>query len=684
MSKGFLLCFLFLAIICNGQESDPVIDSLVGRLYNEDNDSLRADLCLQLGHNYHDVDNGEALKYADLALSVGQSEKLSTIQGRAHRLKGSIYHSTAEYELALENFLAAAKIFETYGPEGELGDSYLSIGSLYYSLILYDKSIDFYNKALEIYRKTNDKASQAIVLNNIGTCHIQLGDFKNATRFMNEALKLYEELNDDNGIASIWINLGNIYSKQDQLDEAKSNYMKALKIFTEMGDDMYAELVCHLNIANLLNKQGKEQEAINYLQKCEELSQKLGDKNLLSMTYLMYSESYAGKKDYKTSNEYLIKYTDLKDTLYNDGLVEQLAEMSQKYESEKKQREIELLEEKNKNSEQKNKIQELENRQQKQDLERSGYAIVFSCSGLILLLVLALLLINRNNIRKRANLLLTQQKEEILEKSIIIEQKNKDITDSIVYAKRIQAAILPSARLVKECLADSFILYKPKDIVAGDFYWMEKKEDTILFAAADCTGHGVPGAMVSVICNNGLNRSVREHNLIDPGKILDKTREIVIQEFDKSDDNDVKDGMDISLCTLSPVQKNGSAQSPATLVSWAGANNPIWIIRKGLQEVYEIKPDKQPIGKYADAKSFTSHKIELNKGDSFYILTDGFQDQFGGEKGKKFKSSNLKALLLSIQNEAMEMQKELLDKAFENWKGPLEQVDDVCVIGIRI
>ena len=254
----------------------------------------------------------------------------------------------------------------------------------------------------------------------------------------------------------------------------------------------------------------------------------------------------------------------------------------------------------------------------------------------------------------------------------IVEERNREILDSISYAKRIQAAILPPFKLVKEYLENSFILYKPKDIVAGDFYWIEHKDGKILFAAADCTGHGVPGAMVSVICNNGLNRSVREFGLTDPGEILDKTREIILQEFEKSED-EVRDGMDIALCSLDGRK-----------LRYAGANNPLWIIKKGGDTVVEIRPDKQPIGAYEITNSFTTHEVELAEGDTIYIFSDGYADQFGGEKGKKFKAANFKRLLLSIQNESMERQREITNEAFESWKGSIEQVDDVCLIGVRV
>ena len=252
----------------------------------------------------------------------------------------------------------------------------------------------------------------------------------------------------------------------------------------------------------------------------------------------------------------------------------------------------------------------------------------------------------------------------------IVEHRNIEITDSIKYAKRIQSAILPPDTLIREHLMNSFILYKPKDVVSGDFYWIEPTDNGIFFAAADCTGHGVPGAMVSVICNGALNRSVREFRLSAPGEILNKTRELVIKEFEKSEE-EVQDGMDIALCKL----KN-------TPLFYSGANNPLWIIRDS--ELIETKADKQPIGRYDKNAPFTTHTIELQKGDSIYIFSDGYSDQFGGEKGKKFKSKAFRQLLLSIQDKTMEDQRILIDEAFETWRGNLEQIDDVCVIGVRI
>lgn len=277
------------------------------------------------------------------------------------------------------------------------------------------------------------------------------------------------------------------------------------------------------------------------------------------------------------------------------------------------------------------------------------------------------------------NLVLRKKAEDLLAIAHSeLKEKNQEIVDSINYAKRIQSAILPSDKLFHELLPNAFVLYRPKDIVAGDFYWLEQKNGTVFFAAADCTGHGVPGAMVSVLCNGALNRSVREFGLTDPGKILDKTRALVIQEFEKSEE-EVKDGMDIALIAL-----ERSLDSKSVHLKFAGAHNPLWIIRQGTEQIEEIKADKQPVGKFELATDFTSHTIELNAGDTFYIFSDGFADQFGGEKGKKFKSANFKKLLLSQQHLSMPEQQAKLEKAFMDWKGNFEQLDDLCIIGVKI
>lgn len=294
--------------------------------------------------------------------------------------------------------------------------------------------------------------------------------------------------------------------------------------------------------------------------------------------------------------------------------------------------------------------------------------------GFLGILLLTFLIMRSHNKQVKSQKLLKQKNEDISFKNKLISHKNKEILDSINYAKRIQSAILPTEKLVKSYLDNSFVLYLPKDIVAGDFYWMEHLGDEILFAAADCTGHGVPGAMVSVMCHNALNRSVKEFQLNNPADILNKTRELVLEEFAQSDD-EMNDGMDISLCALNRKTKE---------LKWAGANNPLWIISEGNETIFEIKPDKQPVGRHRRQDDFTPHELKLRKGDIIYIFTDGLQDQFGGPNGKKFKPARLRKLFIRIHKLPLHQQREEIKKELSEWKNIHEQVDDICIIGVKV
>lgn len=287
--------------------------------------------------------------------------------------------------------------------------------------------------------------------------------------------------------------------------------------------------------------------------------------------------------------------------------------------------------------------------------------------GVILLIALILIPYVRKILREDA-----LQKRMIVQQKNMIEQKNKDITDSINYAKRIQEAILPADSFMNHFFNKNFALYLPKDIVAGDFYWMQELDDKVMIAVADCTGHGVPGAMVSVVCHNALNRAVREFGLSNANLILDKTTELVIEAFEAKDQS-IRDGMDITLCVFDKDLKT---------ISYAGAYNSLYVVRNG--ELLEFKADKQPIGKYADFKPFTEYVVETEPGDKIYMSTDGYPDQFGGEDGKKMKTKNFKKLLIKYAGLNIEEQKLSLKNEFTKWKGDYEQLDDVCVVGIEI
>jgi tetratricopeptide (TPR) repeat protein len=591
----------------------------------------------------------QALAYYNAGLKIAEELSDKSFQATFLGNIGIVYANQSDYPKALEYYFKTLKIDEELGDKRGIATNLGNIGTVYNSQSDYAKALEYYFKALKINEELGDKIGIASWLINIGIVYHQQSENPQALEYYFKALKIAEELRNKRIVAISLGNIGAVYSYQSEYLQALEYYFKALQIAEELGDKRSMAALLG-NIGNIYRKTGKFKESEKYLKQALALSDSLGTLHIIRDVESFLSQLYDTLGQYKLSLIHYKKYIASRDTIDNDDKRKQINFLANKYEWEKKEAVM-------KEQQEKERALFLAN-------QRRNKIILYSVlSGLALVLVFSFFIYRSLRITKK-------QKHIIEEQKHVVEEKNKEITDSIRYAKRIQNAILPPDKVVKESLKESFILYMPKDIVAGDFYWLDNKNNTVLFAAADCTGHGVPGAMVSVVCNNGLNRSVREHGITEPGKILDKTREIVVAEFEKSEE-DVKDGMDISLCAL-----NGNQ------LKWAGANNPLWIIRNG--ELIEYAPNKQPIGKVDKPTTFTTHHIELQQGDKIYIFSDGYADQFGGEKGKKFKAANLKKLLLSIQNESMEQQKIILQQTFNQWKANLEQVDDVLVIGVSV
>ncbi|MBL1231913.1 MAG: SpoIIE family protein phosphatase [Flavobacteriales bacterium] len=590
-----------------------------------------------------------------------------------------------DFQQGIDYALQSAKEAKAINYNKGLSKAYNTLGTIYADLGMYNEALKYYNLTIEINKEYNLKDGMASAYANIANIHAHLQNFKTAKEYFllsnNEfkALdridskvktdlslsKVYKSLNQEDSAeyyldeafksikkkeANIHL-LANVFLYKAQNELAKNNYAETL-LYLQDAEEKFTKVNSPYDLFQVYNiygelyyQQKKYNLAIKYYTEGLDKYSKNSTVTLKSDVYKGLSNSYLAIGNFAQAHAYQSKHMLITDSINKENSNNRLLAMENAFKNERSQLELDNL----KNI---NKLQEAEI--EKQNTQKIAMAI-----GFFLMLLLAFFIFRSYKQKKKSNLLL--------------EEKNKEITDSITYAKRIQNAILPSDTTVKEYLPNNFVLYLPKDIIAGDFYWLERKDDNILFAAADCTGHGVPGAMVSVVCNNALNRTVREYGLTNPAEILNKTREIVVQEFEKSDE-DVKDGMDISLCCL---DLSGSY----AILQWAGANNPLWIIRK--HELIEVKPNKQPIGKTDNPLSFTTHEIQLQKGDTIYVFTDGFADQFGGPKGKKFMYKPFKELLLSIQNKTMEEQKIVLEQHFENWRGSLEQVDDVCVIGVR-
>ena len=439
----------------------------------------------------------------------------------------------------------------------------------------------------------------------------RLKDYEQALSYFNRSIDLYRQIDYKIGTAVALHNIGLVYFEKNEISKAEKYGLESIQVAQQVGYPEYIKRAANL-LCKVYQKQNKWKQAFD-----------------MNNLYITMRDSVNNEKTKANILKQEIQYTyDKQKALDNKEHEKQLA-----VEQEQKQ---------------KQKIISL-----------------FIGIGLLLVIMFAVFIVNRLKITKQQKLIIEHQKH-------IVDEKNKEVTDSINYAKRIQEAILPTPAEMNKHLKNGFVLYLPKDIVAGDFYWMEVIGDLVIFAAADCTGHGVPGAMVSVVCNGALNRSVREYKLTEPAQILNKTRELVIETFEKSN-TDVKDGMDIALCSLNLNSKE---------LQYAGANNPLYIVRDN--ELIEIKADKQPIGKHEGAKPFTNHQIALQYHDALYIFTDGITDQFGGPKGKKFMHKPLKEMLLSIQTVSMDEQKTLIENRFKDWKGNLDQVDDICMVAVKI
>jgi serine phosphatase RsbU (regulator of sigma subunit)/tetratricopeptide (TPR) repeat protein len=588
------------------------------------------------------------------AKKLNLSDEIAEAKGNI----GAIHVNLGNFKLALENLFEALKINEKANNQERMCANYGNIGVVYDYQGESKKAINYYKKALNLSQILNLKSYQVNYLGNLGVVYMFMDSLETALNYFTTSLKINEEIKNLDGQAADLSNIGTLFSIQGDHIQAKNYFLKAYEI-VKLTNNKYNEAIFLSNIGTEYYNLKDYANSEKYILESNELAHKINALEIVKSNYFALYELFEKKGDFKKALENHQKYIELKDKIYNEEATKAGIEKELEFEYEKKATADSI-------SFAKEKIIQHEKLMAK---KKQQYFLV---TILLIAVFFSYFIYKRYKLTQKQKEIIKLQKDNVELINEELNTKNREILESITYAKRIQSAILPQPKLVKEYLSDSFILYKPKDIVAGDFYWFENVEDTILFAAADCTGHGVPGAMVSVVCHNGLNRSVREHKLVNPAKILDKTRELVVAEFEKSEE-DVKDGMDISLCALNLKQLS---------LEWAGANNPLWIIRNG--ELIEFKSDKQAIGKVDSPKPFTNHYVELQQNDTIYLFTDGFQDQFGGPKEKKFRAAQLKEILFSIQELNLEEQKKSLDTCFENWKGSLEQVDDVCLIGVRV
>lgn len=540
-----------------------------------------------------------------------------------------------------------------------ISKSYNNIGVANYYSGNSTTAIYYFTKSAEIDESIGDVEGSITSLMNIGSMYLMLEILDSARFFLTRSLEGAIAMDDKDLMATCYLSLGGVYQKENNFQAAKKNFSKVIEI-AEPRQDYELLSMAYRDLALNFQKQFQFKLAVEYDLKSLEYSNKSGKLDDSKSAHEGLAYSYKELGMYKEAYESQKKYTILMDTLTELSNNQSFNEMQEKYNSEQTAIENEMLI-------QKDKINSLEQSKNKKDLQNSRIIIISSVLGLVLLIILAFTLYNRNLLKQKINSKLQIANE-------IIQEKNKDIIASIEYASKIQEALLPT-KDNQNLFEDSFYLLQPKDIVSGDFFWYAEVEGKKVIAAVDCTGHGVPGAFMSMIGNTFLHEIVNEKKIIAPNHILNILRRRVVRAMNqKGEGTNRKDGMDMAICTID--ERNGTLQ-------FAGANNPLYMVLGN--EMVELKGDKQPVGYFGEKEvPFKSHQVKIQKGDCVYIFSDGYADQFGGPKGKKFKYKQLRDLLFANYALPMQEQKKILIESFENWKGNLEQVDDVCMVGIRI
>lgn len=695
-----LLLYLILSIpLCHAQSSrlpKRSIDSLQNLLKTADDDTNKVNIILALGGHYL-----EAKDSADIALlekTCALAERLQFTQGTANCLHmlalaysnenqtgkalgyyerslklnaitgnknktartlnnlGNLFYHMANYEQATRYHLRALKIREEIKDLYGMGASYMNLG-IATDVTDHQGALDYYFKALEINRQINEPTGIARCLDNIGSSYKSLKQYDKAIDFLLQALAIKKELGIKRSTANTLNNIGTVYLEQGSDYGQALEYLQESMKLKEEVKDLKGLANGYINTADVYNRIGNPLKSAEYYTSALAQCRAIGHLQGVMYCYRGLAVSCKQRKLDAAAYDYLQKFIALKDSLQSTESDRSKNSMKILYDTEKKSREIAEL----------NRDKEMQNA----TLAKQKIVIASVIAGLALVVLLAFFIYRGYRQKHLAHMEISAQK-------LIIEEKNKEVTDSINYARKIQEAILPAQELKHEIFPDTFVLFHPRDIVSGDFYWFTEKNGHKLIAAVDCTGHGVPGAFMSMIGNAFLNEIVNEKGNTSPAAILGELRTVVIHSLKQGEARENKDGMDIALLSFS---------SDMSRMEYAGANNPLWRIRtENRTPVLEVfEPNKRPIGYYLGKNfPFEGHSLPVQKGDTFYIFTDGFADQFGGPKGKKFKYRQLKELLLSIQHHTMPEQERLLRETFNNWKGELEQVDDVLVIGVRV
>ncbi len=611
-----------------------------------------------------------AIKYYNKSLILFKEADDEFWQAQALLNLGIVNYFKGNDDDAVSSYHGALKKFEFLGDKSRMSATYNNLGNLYKSRGSFKKALVYHRKSLEIDIERKDTLGIAGSYNNLGIDYRSLGKSDSALYFYEKSLALKKAINDENGLANTLTNIGQAYFHLKDYDKSLKYNLEALAIERKV-DNKRGVSQSYINIGEGYLNAGDINSASYYLENGYEMAMEIGVVEDVMSALEGLSKASLQKEDYEKALEYYKSYTIYKDSLLNEETNNQIAKLDAIYENDAKRKEISLLNQEKKLQETALKNEELQK-------------VIMGVALLLVLAILVFLFRDSQQRKKSADKLAVQKG--------IVEEKNREITDSINYAQRIQNAVLKTDDRIQKNTIEHFILFRPKDIVSGDFYWMLDKGDCTYITVADCTGHGVPGAFMSMLGIAFLNEINATKEILSPAKILGELSRKIIKELgQKGGVGENRDGMDISMVKIDK-KKN--------VLEWSGANNPLWFVTSNKNVISkantvidvessdlsfcEIKADKQPVGFFKNHKTFTNHTLPFNATDTFYLFSDGYADQFGGSKGKKMMKKHFKQLLISNSNKSIKVQGDILKKHFDEWKGSAEQIDDVCVIGVKL
>lgn len=661
---AFLLVFFY-------SRSENKSDSLKIEIVNhQTDDSTKVNLFFQLGNQYEYFKSKERIEYYIAALNL--AKKIDFKDG-IHRISVQLITNLSHrqlYDVALEY----CNNYIQYLIESKQENYFKKVYKVYATLLSkqgkYKESLEYNFKALNYYLEEKNEVSVATVLSNICLLHLSNNQPDSAYFYGLRAIDLFRKNNRQSEMANSILSIAEIKLAKADYANAKLKALEALNVYS--GINLKLGLMqTYFVIGQIDLKQGLNDSAIVNFERTLEITNEYYNAEMKRDCYAFLAKIYQVKGDYKKAYENQTNFSSYNDSVSDQKLKAKTLEMDARYSISKKEGEIK----------DKEHLIEVQNKQRN--------FLILGIIGVIALLIASY----RSYLqKKKATEIITEQKK-------LVDEKQKEILDSIQYAKRIQNTLLAHTDFINKHIPDNFILFKPKDIVSGDFYWATFLRNKTVnpetgyvygkfyLAVCDSTGHGVPGAFMSLLNINFLNEAINEKGIERPDEVFNFVRKRLIDNISKEGQKDGFDGILLCIETLPSLMSEG----PKTIVTYAAANNAPILIRKKTEtkaveapELRELESDRMPVGIGERKESFTLHNLELSKGDTLYLYTDGFADQFGGPKGKKFKYKQLNELLLNINSLTLVNQKQNLENVFTEWKGNLEQVDDVCLIGLKI